>query len=399
MPYQFGHVEAYGRLAANKKTGGNSVPRILAEARRDPGSCSHVENPQPPELVWGMTLEEVGLRVEAWASQATDARGHALRKDALCMVGGIVSLPRDQMEDWEDFKPRAVRWLRKEYGKALLCVVAHLDEAHPHLHFYVVPEDGQRFDSIHGGYRAQNGLTGDRGNRKVSKNEKSDIRARGKFAYNAAMREWQDRLQEDVGKFYGLARLGPRRRRITRAEYVAEKAALQEEGRRWRELEKREKEVAAIEDSTKARQLEAQRAEASARETLATARAMEAAARQTLAASEEAGQAAARVMAKAKAMATEAEAAGRAAEAREAMASEALASAEKREMNAEKGAWARIKGSLLRVFPAWKETLEDIEAALTQIWAKMGRRPGAWMDAPPAQGGRKGPETGGNVLG
>ena len=216
MGYQFGHVEAYGRLAGKKKKDGNTVSRILAEARREEGSCSHIENPQPHELVWGMTLDEVEARVEEWASQAKDARGHAIRKDALCMVGGVVSLPREQMEeDWEDFKTRAVKWLQNEYGNALLCVIAHLDEAHPHLHFYAVAKDGQRFDSIHEGYRAQNGLTGERGNRELSKNEKADIRARGKFAYAAAMRKWQDRLQEDVGKYYGLARIGPRRRRIS----------------------------------------------------------------------------------------------------------------------------------------------------------------------------------------
>ena len=293
-----------------------------------------------------------------------------------------------------------MRWLQKEYGKALLCVVAHLDEAHPHLHFYAVPEDGQRFDSIHAGYRAQNGLTGDRGNRSVSKNEKADIRARGKFAYATAMREWQDRLQEDVGRFYGLARVGPRLQRVTRVEYLAGKTALQDEGKRLRELERQEVTVAALKAEVETQRMEAQKKERAARETQAAAEAMEVAARKTLAAAEQAKAAADRtwqtatqLMAQAKVIQTEAEAAGKAANTKEAEAKAAIASAEKREINAEKGVWTRIKDKLLDVFPDWKEALQRIEASLTQIWAKAGKRPEAWMDGPPVHG-RKGPVIG-----
>jgi chemotaxis protein histidine kinase CheA len=418
MAYQFGHVEAYGRLAGKKKKDGNTVSRILAEARREEGSCSHIENPQPHELVWGMTLDEVEARVDEWASQAKDARGHAIRKDALCMVGGVVSLPREQMEeDWEDFKTRAVKWLQNEYGNALLCVIAHLDEAHPHLHFYAVAKDGQRFDSIHEGYRAQNGLTGERGNRELSKNEKADIRARGKFAYAAAMRKWQDRLQEDVGKYYGLARIGPRRRRISRAEYVGERAALQAEGKRLRELEKREAEVAALVAAVEAKNLLAQHAEDAAREAKRAVEAREAAAKQALVEAEQAlynaetkeidAETAKRKAAAREAAANEAEQAANQkmeqaektmaeAEAREAEANETITSAEEREKNAEKKVWQRIKAKLIQVFPKWGETLEQMEAALTQLWAKMGRRPGEWMDGTPGQGGRKGPVHGKN---
>ena len=405
MAYQFGHVEAYGLLAGKKKKGGNTVSRILAEARREPGSCPHVEDPQEPELVWGVTLEKVGLRVEEWAAQAKDARGHALRKDALCLVAGVVSLPREQMEDWEDFKPRAVKWLRKEYGAALLCVVAHLDEAHPHLHFYVVPEDGQRFDSVHGGHRAQNGLTGDRGNRELSKNEKADIRARGKFAYAAEMRKWQDRLQEDVGRFYGLSRVGPRLKRLTRAEYAAGKAASQAEARRLRELEGREGRITELEEAAETKRLEAQRAADSAREAQAAAEAREAAAklleaeaRARAAAADRTERATSLSMAKATAMQSEAEDAVKAAKARERAADEAIASAEEREKTAEKRVWGRIKAKILQVFPTWGEALEQMEAALTQAWERMGGRPGAWMDAGSGPGGREGPRRGGNGI-
>ena len=51
---------------------------------------------------------------------------------------------------------RPLNGLKTKYGDNLKSVVEHTDEAYPHLHFYVVPKLGDRFDSVHDGYRAAN---------------------------------------------------------------------------------------------------------------------------------------------------------------------------------------------------------------------------------------------------
>ncbi|NOL74620.1 mobilization protein, partial [Klebsiella pneumoniae] len=93
--------------------------------------------------------------------------GHATRKDALCLLAGIVSAPKDiAPEAWEAFQRDSVGWLQGKYGKALRTVIAHHDESHPHLHFYVIPEAGNRFESVHQGrlaaaeVKAQGGVKG-----------------------------------------------------------------------------------------------------------------------------------------------------------------------------------------------------------------------------------------------
>ena len=44
-------------------------------------------------------------------------------------------------------------------------------------------------------------------------------------AFKKAMREWQDRFHKAVGLTFGLARIGPQKRRLSREEWKAEQAA------------------------------------------------------------------------------------------------------------------------------------------------------------------------------
>jgi len=220
------------------------VASILAEAWRDEGACPHVAEPKAPELVWGAGREELALKVDAWASQAKDKRGHALRKDGLCMVAGVISLPREMEGEWGRFEKKAVAWLRKEYGKALVSVIKHNDEEHPHLHFYVVPELKKDFASIHRGYAAQSAATEDRGKRNLSADEAKRIRGEGKKAYGKAMQEWQQGLYEGVGRPLGLTRLGPRRQRLSRAQWKAREAEARAQAERDLALEEAEAKVA-----------------------------------------------------------------------------------------------------------------------------------------------------------
>lgn len=227
MGSQFIHADSYGRQAGKGKRSGNTIASIVGEAERDEGQCYHIEEPQKPVVLFGSSFREAGIEAEKWAEPMKDARGHKLRKDALCMVAGVVSAP-DDLKDWDKYKKDAVKWLVKKYGKCLKSVVEHTDESHRHFHFAVVAKKGERFETIHQGYAAQREADPLRGDRKRTTEEKSSGRRQGIHAYQTAMRDYQDEFYEAVSKKHGLTRIGPGRRRLSRGEWKQE----QEEARK-----------------------------------------------------------------------------------------------------------------------------------------------------------------------
>lgn len=232
--YQFLHVEAYareesskGRTQTKKNSDGTytskevakekrgNVRWVIAEAKREQNSCHHIDSPQPPLVLLG-DLDQVEQEATRWAEEATDERGRKLRKDGACLLAGVISLPRDEEAQWEQFKAKSVDWLKEKYGDNLRCVIAHeKDELHPHLHFYCVAKKGQKFEDLHEGKRAQKELK--KKNPQASKQEQN-------IAFAEAMRATQDDFANRVGQRFGLARIGPGRRRLTRAQWQAEQA-------------------------------------------------------------------------------------------------------------------------------------------------------------------------------
>lgn len=223
--YQFVHVESYSRstpkraATVNKKTGkasaksgGHCVKYIVDEAIREASSIPHIDNPLPPTYVFGEPLEALEATCDAWANSVRDARGHATRKDALCLLAGVVSAPKDiTPEAWEAFQRDSVGWLKAKYGAALRTVIAHHDESHPHLHFYVVPELGQRFETVHQGREAA-----------AQAKAEGGVKGLQNQAYKAAMRAFQDEFYDKVGIEHGFNRIGPAKRRLTREEWKLE---------------------------------------------------------------------------------------------------------------------------------------------------------------------------------
>lgn len=229
--YQFVHFECYGREESKKgrtQTKKNSdgtfsskevekekrgnVSWVIAEAKREPDSCYHIENPLPPIVLIG-DLDNVEAEANQWAEQATDAKGRKLRKDAHCLLAGVISLPRSEEKNWEKFKAASIKWLKEKYGDNLRCVIEHQDEAHPHLHFYAIPKAGQSFDDIHEGKNAQ---------REIKKQNPKATKQEQNIAFAEAMRATQDNFSRRVGQPFGLTRLGPGRRRLTRKAWKAE---------------------------------------------------------------------------------------------------------------------------------------------------------------------------------
>ena len=97
----------------------------------------------------------------------------------------------------------------------------HLDEAHPHIHAFIVPKN-LRARELHPGVTAKReevarALAG--GDDSKTANKKGDR------AYKAAMRSFLDDYHQKVGLSAGLLRDGPKRARLSRGEYLAAKAA------------------------------------------------------------------------------------------------------------------------------------------------------------------------------
>lgn len=217
--HQFIHINSYSLTTPKKaKDGGHSVKSIVGEANRVPGNHPHVPNPLPPVLLYGKPLEVLEQTCESWSASMTDAKGRKMRKDALCLVAGVVSAHAEIGDGWEAFRDESVAWLKRKYGDQLQTVVEHVDEDQPHIHFYVVPKPGQRFDTIHQGRAAADAIP--------SKGTK----ASREIAYNAAMTRYQDDFSEAVALHHGMARIGPGAPRVTRAEAVKRKEIRKELG-------------------------------------------------------------------------------------------------------------------------------------------------------------------------
>lgn len=209
--YQFIHVESYAREGSKQKGGKWSIREIVAEAGREEGHYYHVPNAKKPSLVYGMELEDLEKAATKWGDDSKDAKGRKLRKDGKCLLAGVISLPRELEKDWDKFRTESIEWLKKEYGERLKTVVEHTDETHPHIHFYAVPNPGERFEVLHKGLQAKNLA---KANHKKAGEQNKE--------YCEAMRLWQDNFGAKVASRFGLARLGPGRRRLSRGEWKAE---------------------------------------------------------------------------------------------------------------------------------------------------------------------------------
>lgn len=224
MGYQFLHIEGYARVGSRQERIHHktqkpytvqrlSVDEVAAEAERAPSACPHVPDPKPPIRLHGCSPSEAVALAKKWAEGVRDTKGRKMRKDGLCLAAGVISLSNEQQEDWPRFKEAAVAWLRVQYGERLRSVVEHTDEAHPHLHFYAVPLPGERFDSLHPGRTAA----------AEAANSGQDKKAQ-RVDYMNAMRAWQDDFSRECAANFGLARIGPGRRRLSRSDWMREKA-------------------------------------------------------------------------------------------------------------------------------------------------------------------------------
>ncbi|TBD12069.1 plasmid recombination protein [Rhizobium ruizarguesonis] len=231
MAFQFIHMTGYSRKGDSK---GRNTSYVFSEARRDPAASVHVPKPTPPVVVYGSTIEEVErLHDVTAASAVTTPKGgkpRKVQKSQHTLMTVVASHPHsmeevhndpDKRREAAEWEKRTVAWLRSEYGDQLVSVVRHEDESHYHLHAYILPDDpAMRANVLHPGQCAKAAVMA------AGPVDGEDVKAlnrRGDAAYKKAMREWQDAYHETVAIACGLTRLGPQRRRLTRAEWQAER--------------------------------------------------------------------------------------------------------------------------------------------------------------------------------
>ncbi len=219
---QFLRIEGYA-LSASKLGDKRSVSDVIQEALRIPSDCAHVPTPKPPVFLHG-DLEALNRLPQLLTTGAQDAKQMSKggahiqqRKDTPVLLAGVVchpDAPVPYSQELEAWARDTVTWLIEKYGPRLDAVIAHFDEPHFHLHFFVSCQ-GHSIKRIHCGYAAVSAL---------GRDAEPKLRRR---AYSNAMREFQNDYFEAVAVKHGLDRIGPARGRMTPEESMRERMRAQ----------------------------------------------------------------------------------------------------------------------------------------------------------------------------
>lgn len=251
MSFQFAHLETYSRKA--NKAGQNTKFVFDEVTRRNPEACRHVKNPEPPGLVYGMSVDDLEALHDRMCAETrmvnVKGQSRALRKDQHTLLTVVLSYPGNAepgVAGYDEWERRCLGWLKKQYGDDLKTVIRHTDEANPHIHAYVLPED-MKAKNLNPGYVAKREAEAVA---KAGGAEPEDVVKAGNRAYRQTMRRWQDSFFEEVGRPCGLTRIGPARRRLTKEQHTIEK----EQVKRAREAELLIEEAARRDAETKRRE-------------------------------------------------------------------------------------------------------------------------------------------------
>ena len=226
MSFQFIHVEVYARKKPKLRTKDNwSMFDVVNEAERKENSCPHVTNPKPPTLLFGEMPSVVAEQAAENASKAVDSKGRRMRADAGCFIAGVASFPfsveeckndKQKRNEYIEWEKETIKYLKDEYGDNLKSIIRHADEPNPHIHFYVLPEltkdNKLNIEDLHDGLRA-----------KTKAKEAGVSKYDQRKYFTEAMKKWQNKYYEKVSIYFGHARIGPGRRRLTRTEWQIER--------------------------------------------------------------------------------------------------------------------------------------------------------------------------------
>jgi hypothetical protein len=234
---QFMHIETYAKeisgLASNRGKK-NTVDKVINEALRVEGFCSHIAAPQPAIRIHGHPVEELQNRLNALLatkgqsviSQNGDMKIRAVRKDAHVLLGAIYSYPVEKKDvdrgKMNQFFHDCIDFHKNQFG-TVDSALLHTDETYYHIHVYTLSANAKR---LHPGHA-------------VNEQRKKDKSVT--LTYRKAMSVIQDRFYDSVASQHGMARLGPKRQRLKRDHYLKVKSEKEEERLYSIELEEKKK--------------------------------------------------------------------------------------------------------------------------------------------------------------
>jgi hypothetical protein len=217
--YQFIHIETYCDKP-RKNSLRPSAEAVARECQRLEHSFPHINTALPPELIYGIQPLDALNKVRNDLKSCKDPLGRKIRSDAQIIAFGVASIKIESTpEAWKSEEVQkwvrdTVSFLEKRFGSSFVSATAHKDEKWCHIHMGFLPKknnDGSLdLNSFHPGLAAQKFVT--------TKTKKAKD-----FAYKEAMRVFQDEYFEAVGIRNSLLRHGPRRRRLSRKEWFAQK--------------------------------------------------------------------------------------------------------------------------------------------------------------------------------
>jgi len=223
MAAEFLHFRGYARQATRASP---TIDGVLGEARRDPLYCTHVAEPRPPIVRYGVAIETVAALLGECLRGARDRLGRPLPSTSLALLGGVTSWPTPRVIVEASAAERGAyeRWLRlviafcrRLFGDALLSVIEHVDEERLHVHIFVAatPDPASHIYSLETVWPPLAAEARERRAEKTRKEQRSAFRQRA--------REIQDSYYRTVGAPCGLSRYGPRRQRLTREAWRAQR--------------------------------------------------------------------------------------------------------------------------------------------------------------------------------
>ena len=264
----FLHCQTYAR---KPNPTGQCVTQVVGEGLRSGGYHHHVDDPKPPAVVFGDPFGFQRLHdahVDARRTRAVkDGKlsERAIRRDRHSLFTLVASYPvptaevevsPDELIRFRKWVDLTMGWVRKQYGDQLKTAFVHIDEAYPHLHCWCLPDDPSADATLlHPGKVAKRAVEAQLKSEGVPSREAV---AAGNRALKKAMRDWQDSFHRAVGAPLGMRRDGPKRRRLSRAQWAAEQAMLNHHRALEEDRERLEAQVAALEGAL-AKMIEQQR--------------------------------------------------------------------------------------------------------------------------------------------
>ena len=269
--FQYCHMEVYSVKGApgasndgvGKRKNGERAwtsADVIAEVTRDPLASLHVTADRPGPQVISVASKDFAEFRAAHEKAANikvafdytkkdgskQTRRRKLRADAASLYSSVYSLPVLSEDALKDPKLRAeceaVLKNALEFEKSRIeplggtveLGVIHWDEDHVHLHVLALDRTHGRVDHLHPGRVAKTEV-----HKRLEKDpDRVSVNRAANREYCEAMRGWQDDFFEAVSRNAGLLRFGPKRFRLSRADYhsakklaalVAEDAQLDKE--------------------------------------------------------------------------------------------------------------------------------------------------------------------------